>query len=144
MAGARALPGVESLAVHPEAPDRLYAGTPKGIWISENRGQEWRFPEGGLPHQAAGVSIPPWAPHLLFAATLEGAFVTTIDGGDWKRLPAHPSWWGPITSFAFLPDKPDLVFAVTHEGVVAARRLSGGDWIPVPELFERDGSRGER
>jgi len=129
--GPEMLTGVESLAVHPEESERLYAGTAKGVWVSGDGGRRWRFPEGGLAHRTAGVSIPPRRPDVLFVATLDGAFVGKTDGTGWEPLPPHPSWWGLITNFAFLANSPDLVLAVTHEGVVAARRLTGGEWVPA-------------
>ncbi len=142
--GPGALAGVESLAVHPEESERLYAGTAKGVWVSEDGGRRWRFPNGGLPHRTAGLSLPPWRPDLLFAATLEGALVGKTDGTEWEPLPPHPSWWGLLTGFAFLSERPDVLFVVTHEGVVAARKLPGGDWTPVAELPDPDGNRGEQ
>lgn len=140
MAGPEALTGVESLAIHPVESERLYAGTARGVWVSADGGRRWRLPPGGLPHRAAGVSVPPWRPDLLLAATLEGAFAGRADGTGWKPLPSHPSWWGVITGFAFLSRGPRLVFAVTHEGVVAARKLAGGEWVPAAELRIDDGS----
>lgn len=140
MAGPEALTGVESLAIHPEQSERLYAGTAKGVWVSEDGGRRWRLPAGGLPHRTAGMSVPPWRPDLLLAATLEGAFVGKADGTEWKPLPSHPSWWGLITGFAFLSQRPQMVFAVTHEGVVAAWRLTGGEWVLAAELPIRDWS----
>ncbi len=138
--GSGVLTGVESLAVHPEESERLYAGTAKGLWMSEDGGRRWRFPVGGLAHRTAGVSVPPWRPDLLFAATLEGAFLGKTGGTGWEPLPSHPSWWGLVTSFAFLPNRPGLVFVVTHEGVVAAWRLTGADWVPAAELPDSDWS----
>lgn len=136
--GSDVLSGVESLAVHPRESGRLYAGTAKGVWLSEDAGHQWRFPAGGLPHRTAGVSVTPRRPDLLFAATLEGAFVGKADGTDWKPLSPHPRWWGVITGFAFLSWRPEVVLAVTHEGVVTARRLAGGEWAPVAELLNSD------
>lgn len=144
VAGPEALTGVESLAIHPEESGRLYAGTAKGVWVSEDGGRRWRLPAGGLPHRIAGVSVPPWRPDLLLAATLEGAFAGKADGTEWKPLPSHPSWWGLVTSFAFLSHGSQIVFVVTHEGVVAAWRLAGGDWVPAAELPIRDGSLSRR
>jgi hypothetical protein len=128
------LTDVQSLAVHPETPERLYAGTGKGVWISEDGGRHWHFPDGGLPHRTAGVAVPPWGRDLLVAATLEGAFAGKPDAAAWQPLPPHPAWWGLITGFAFIPESPQLILVVTHEGVVAARRLDGGDWIPLADL----------
>lgn len=134
LTGSDTLTGVESLAVHPEESERLYAGTAKGVWMSEDGGRHWRFPDGDLSYPTAGVAVPQWRPTLLFAATLEGAFVGNVDGTAWTRLPPHPSWWGPVIGFAFLPDRPETVFVVAHEGVVAARRLAAGDWTPLASL----------
>lgn len=133
LAGAEALSGVESLAVHPELSGRLYAGTARGVWVSENGGTHWQFPRDGLAHATGGVSVPPWAPDRLFAAALAGAFVGSADGRGWTPLPSHPGWWGVITSFAFVADMPDVIFAVTHEGVVATLRLSEGNWRPLAD-----------
>jgi len=138
--GPEVLTGVESLAVHPGESDRLYAGTAKGVWVSEDGGQSWHRPNDGLPYRVAGVSIPPWRTDLLFAATLEGAFVGKADGTGWRQLPSHPSWWGLMISFAFLAHRPEVIFGVTHEGVVAARRITGGEWVPVAELPDLNGN----
>ncbi len=91
---AEVLSDVESLAVHSEKPDRLYAGTAKGVWLSEDGGKHWVLPERGLPHPTAGVALPPWRPDQLFATTLEGIFVGTDDGTGWEPLPSPPAWWG--------------------------------------------------
>jgi hypothetical protein len=140
VAGPDALTGVESLAVHPGESGRLYAGTAKGVWVSKDGGHRWSLPAGGLAHRTAGVSVPPWRPDLLLAATLEGAFAGTADGAEWKPLPSHPSWWGLVTGFTFLSHEREVVFAVTHEGVVAAWRLAGAEWVPAAELPIGDGS----
>lgn len=133
-ANAQALAGVESLAIHPDNSGRFYAGTARGVWLSNDGGKQWRFPEGGLPHRTAGVALPPWRSDLLLAATLEGAFTGRADGTGWKRLLAPPAWWGLPIGFDFLAAQPDVLFTVTHEGVVAALRLAGGEWTPVANL----------
>ena len=136
-----ALSEVESLVVHPRDPERLYAGTGRGVWVSEDGGRHWRFPDGGLPHRTAGVSVPSWAPDRVFAATVGGAFVGSTDGSPWEPLPQPPDWWGPITGFAFTDERPDLVFAVSHEGVVAASPVNDRDWTPLAEFSEHPHSR---
>lgn len=133
MTGASTLTGVEGLAVHPQESERLYAGTDKGIWVSNDGGKHWQFPEGGLSHRTAGVAVPPWRPDILFAATPEGAFTGKTDGTGWKPLPPHPSWWGPLITFAFLRNRPNRLFVVSHEGVVAVQDFPGGEWAPLAQ-----------
>ena len=131
VAGPETLPDVESLAVHPEDGARLYAGTAKGVWISDDRGRRWRFPLGGLASRTAGVAIPPARPDLLLAATLDGVFMGEADGTHWHPVTPAPSWWGPLVGFAFVPETPTRVLAVAHEGVIATRSLDGGAWVPL-------------
>lgn len=133
VAGSEALAEVESLGVHPLDGRRLYAGTGRGVWISEDEGEHWRLPEGGLPHRTAGLAVPSWESERLFAATLKGVFVGTTKGTAWEPLPPPPAWWGPVTGFAFLDDRPGIVLGVTHEGVVAVREVAGSDWVPLAE-----------
>lgn len=134
--GARRLPEVESVAVHPERPRRLYAGTAKGVWVSDNAGRTFRLPVGGLAHRTEAISVPPWAPDTVVAGTVEGAFMGKADGTGWTPLPPHPPWWGRMTAFAFLPEEPGIVFALSHQGVVAVLKLPAGEWIPLAQLPE--------
>lgn len=131
LAGAAALPDVESLAVHPENPRRLYAGTSKGVWVSEDGGHQWRFPRGGLASRTAGIAVPPSRSDLLLAAALDGVFAGGADATGWNPVVAAPSWWGPLVGFAFRADRPGLLLAVSHEGVVAQRAVAGGAWTPL-------------
>ncbi len=52
-----------------------------------------------------------------------------------EPLPSHPAWWGAITAFGSAPDRPALVFAVSHEGMVAVLSLTGGSWVPAAEFL---------
>jgi hypothetical protein len=134
LSGPAALSGVQNLAVHPLDPRRLYAGTATGVWVSEDGGRRWTLPSGALTDLTGSVAIPPWAPELLLAATVNGVFTGTPSATGWTALPTAPAWWGPLVGFAFLPDEPGVIFAVAHEGVVAARRLSDGAWIPLAQF----------
>ncbi len=125
------LTDVESLAVNPKDPRRLYAGTASGVWVSGDGGQRWQRPKGGLRSRAAGVAVSPRWPDRVLAATLDGVFAGRADGTGWRRLSPSPAWWGPIDGFAFLDSHPDVIFGVAHDGVVAARGLEVGPWVPV-------------
>jgi hypothetical protein len=130
-AGLDVLSDVESLAVNPADPLRLYAGTASGVWMSADGGRRWQLTSGGLRSRTAGVAVSPHWPHHVFAATLDGVFVGDANGTSWKPLPAAPAWWGPIDGFDFLDSHPDMIFGVAHDGVVAGRALDEGPWVPV-------------
>lgn len=138
LSGPAALSGVQSLAVHPTDSQRLYAGTETGVWVSDDGGRRWSQPSGALTSLTGSVVIPPWAPELLLAATTNGAFTGTPAVFRWTALPPAPAWWGPLVGFAVLPDEPGVIFAVAHEGVVAAHRLSDKTWIPLAQFTARE------
>ncbi len=132
LAGVDALTDVESLATNPDDPRRLYAGTASGVWVSEDGGRHWQRPKVGLQTRTAGVAVSPSWPDHVFAATLDGVFVGQADGTRWQSLPPSPAFWGPIDGFAFLEGRPDVIFGVAHDGVVAVRALKDGEWTPLP------------
>jgi hypothetical protein len=132
LAGLDALADVESLATSPGDPQRLYAGTASGVWVSEDGGRHWQQPKAGLHSRTAGVAVAPAGPDRIFAATLDGVLVGGADGTRWEPLPPSPAFWGPIDGFAFLEGRPDVLFGVAHDGVVAVRALRDGAWTPLP------------
>lgn len=132
LTGPDTLTDVESLAVHPaHPPTRLYAGTARGVWISEDGGRRWAVPQEGLRRRTAGVAVIPRRPDRVLAATFDGVFVGRVDATSWKPLEPSPSWWGPIVGFAFVETRPDAILAVAHEGPVVTRPLEGGPWTPL-------------
>jgi hypothetical protein len=131
LAGPAALDDVQGLAVHPDDGGRLYAATAKGVWTSTDGGRHWSQPRGALRLRAASVAVPPGRTELLLAATGEGVFVGDVEAADWRLMGGSPSWWGPLVGFAFLDTDPGALFAVSHEGVVARRRLADGAWEPL-------------
>jgi hypothetical protein len=133
------LADVESLATSPGDPPRLYAGTAGGVWVSKDGGRHWQQPKAGLHRRTGGVAVAPSWPDRLFAATLDGVFVGRADGTGWRPLPPSPAFWGPIAGFAFLEGRPGLMFGVAHDGVVAVRALTDGEWTPLA-LAESDTS----
>jgi hypothetical protein len=138
LAGGAALADVESLATNPEEAWRLYAGTASGVWVSTDHGRHWQRPKAGLHSRTNGVTVaPPW-PDRVFAASLDGVFVGRADGTGWQPLPPSPAFWGPIDGFAFLKGRPELMFGVAHDGVVAVRALKDGEWTPLA-LAEKRG-----
>ena len=68
--------GVNVVAIHPEEPDRLYAGTVDGLFLSEDTGATWA-PVAGVVGEVTEVVLLPAAGRLL-AGTESGLVVTPI------------------------------------------------------------------
>jgi hypothetical protein len=78
---------VFALAVNPASPAMLFAATDGGIFVSTNRGTNWRSSNTGLASKRVrALGIDPATPSTLYAGTMRG-FHKSIDGGtNWFIL----------------------------------------------------------
>ncbi|RPJ86695.1 MAG: hypothetical protein EHM18_04885 [Acidobacteria bacterium] len=127
---------VRSLAVHPAKPDRFFLGTADGqVYVSENRGGEWKRLSPGLSRRDLVVDnlvFQPDNPDVLYAATWElknsqGWLFRTRDGGQkWESLPLG-SYHSSIRAIAIAPSEPEVVAIGISEGVLLSTN-GGKDW----------------
>jgi photosystem II stability/assembly factor-like uncharacterized protein len=133
---------VRWLAYHPSVSDREFAGTePAGIFVSHDGGDQWRgCPEVArlraehrwfLPYSPEAGCVRGFAFHSdrVYAAVEVGGVLRSDDGGETWRLadgstgepvfeiPPAPLVHADVHSVASHPSSPDLVFAVTAEGL---------------------------
>lgn len=73
---------VHCLAIHPEIPGTLYAGTDGGVYKSLDGGDTWAATNNGLTnYQVLSVAILPGSPETVFAGAY-GELFKTINGGE--------------------------------------------------------------
>ena len=80
---------VLALAINPHDPDYLMAGTPSGVFRSENGGQNWVLSNNGLDPNAAVRSIvfDPIKPTRVWLSEIFSGVFLSIDGGrTWKQV----------------------------------------------------------
>ena len=83
---------VRFLTVDPQDPSTLYAGTPVGVFKSEDRGENWRN-AGLMGWIVGGLVIDPQNPTTVYALTqghtdgypATGVFKTTDGGATWNE-----------------------------------------------------------
>jgi len=83
---------VRCLAVHPREPHIVFAGTERGLYRSEDAGQNWRFIDSALnPYYLWSLAIDPAEPKFMFAGTgtpTPAMIFRSTDGGtSWARRP---------------------------------------------------------
>jgi len=85
-----------TLAMHPQQPDRLYAGGHDlGVLRGDDFGQTWQRANQGLPSpDVHALTIDPLKPQQLYAWVVEHGLYRSQDGGlAWHRVndgPANP------------------------------------------------------
>jgi photosystem II stability/assembly factor-like uncharacterized protein len=79
---------VRTVVIHPDNPDLIFAGTSKGLYISEDRAKIWR-PVVSVNGQCHGVNYLNFDlkdNNILYAACGNGLYCSRNMGKDWKRI----------------------------------------------------------
>lgn len=137
---------VRSLAVHPEDPDLLVAGTSAGhVYLSRDGGRSWA--SAGVPVPFNGwvvgtLRFDPHHPRRLWAGLWgvwgSGLLAVSDDlGATWRerrgsgadRLPPEP-----VYDLALVSDVPDLLYAGTLSGVWVSRD-AGQRWSHLTTAY---------
>jgi photosystem II stability/assembly factor-like uncharacterized protein len=136
---------IEKLAVDPQMPDTLYAGTQEdGLYKSTDAGASWHTVDtGGQSGFVSALAVEPEHPSTVYESecgpgcTAFGDLLKTVDGGtSWRRLTLPtPSAGRTIRALAIDPQHPDIMFAGTapwyrHPGLF--RSIDAGrHWQPA-------------
>lgn len=131
---------VRSLAVYPDQPQRVLAGTDAGLFRSETAGSTWDKLESPMDEtQIWSVTVDPTDPETIFAGTRPDAFRSRDGGKTWKALSLGVTMPCPIgiprtTNMIVDPRDPRTIWAgIEVDGVY--KSLDGGDtWNHLPEL----------
>jgi len=111
---------VRALAIDPNMPSTLYAGTTGGVFKSTNAGANWRA-SGGLTDTSV-TTIDPLVPSTLYASTDGGLFKSTDGGANWKTLNQSAS------TLAIDPLTPSTLYAATLDGGLVKSTDGGASW----------------
>lgn len=126
---------VRTIAIHPQDPQIVYAGTQVGPYRSIDGGDHWErlaFPDAG--EVVWSIIFHPRDPRLLYLGTAPAAVYRSDNGGEsWRRLPivspagmvrmAFPT---RVIRLAIDPSQPDEVYAgMEVSGLI--RSVDGGE-----------------
>ena len=116
----------DALGIDPAWPNRLYAGTPDGLWQSADAGATWT--------RAMVVAPPPeflsfaaiTMGDRLYAGASDGTIYARDAGGTWRRI--VPSLDGnSVFSLAGVPDAAPTLLAGTSNGIYRIT-FAAGRW----------------
>lgn len=106
---------VTAVAIAPNAPQRIYAGTDgRGVFVSDDGARTWNPATGELGGRAriAQLAVDPANPEIVFARVLFERIYKSMDGGDswrtvWTGMPVEEQ----IQTLAIAPNDPQQLYA---------------------------------
>jgi photosystem II stability/assembly factor-like uncharacterized protein len=122
------------LALNPQRPRTVYAGTSEGaeIFKSTDGGASWRTVATGLAANQAeyveAFAIDPLTPTTVYAGTDWGVFKSTDGGGRWRLF--DKGMGRGVSALAIDPQTPTIIYAASRSGSVASRvrtQVAAGD-----------------
>ena len=135
-AGLPETPSVCGIAIHPDNPEVVFAGTQDGPYRSLNRGDTWErmdYPRVAPP--VWSFMFRPGDPTVMYLGTAPGEIFRSVDGGEkWARLEAATmgsnevsmSFPTRVIAMCADPNFPDEIYAALEvAGVI--RSADGGD-----------------
>jgi photosystem II stability/assembly factor-like uncharacterized protein len=140
-AGLPEAPAVRALAVHPQNPEIVYAGTQAGPYRSADRGEHWEkveLPDHGLP--VWSVLFHPHDPDTILVGCENCEIYRSDDAGEhWTRLPVNVRFPDITTAPGANPAKrvlkmdaatgePDLIYAAIEVGGTLRSWDGGEHW----------------
>ncbi len=146
---------VECLAVHPDAPDRVFAGTfGGGLYRTADGGDSVeRVGVDGIDHDAVtAVATSPVDPDEVWVGTEPSRLYRSADGGDSfepvsgvATVPSAPEWSFPprpdthhVRWIEACPADPGRWYVGVEAGALVVTPDGGGTWIDRPPGSRRD------
>lgn len=124
-----------ALAVDPLNPKTVYAGTPNGVYRSDDAGESFSRTNSGETVANGFVLLRTSPPTLCVSGRESGVLCSTNGGASWRPqrsgLPSTRESY--ISKLAADPETPATAFAVSTEGMVYRSANAGMDWEQVNE-----------
>lgn len=115
---------VHAIAIAPDNPDIVLAGTEAGVYTTTNSGDLWSISSTGLDHAVTALAIDPVNPLVICAGTKQhGVYRSTDRGLNWALLPGLSSNAAKILSLVI--DANQDILAGTMDGIY---KYNGTTW----------------
>jgi photosystem II stability/assembly factor-like uncharacterized protein len=113
------LRNVGSLAIDPADPDTMYIGTWHLPWKTTDGGRTWQPIATGMidDSDVMTMTLDARDANFVYATACSGIYRSTDAAARWTRIRGIPSSSRRTRSFAQSPDRPDVLYAGTTEGV---------------------------
>ena len=125
---------VRALAIDPDNPNVLYAGTWNGkVHTSSDGGKSWQERSNGLPpYEVRALAVHTHDPRKLYVGLPTGVFTTTSSGEQW-----HPAaeFTGTLQCMVVDIEYPDTLYVGTTANGIYKSINGGATWFSLRTAF---------
>ncbi len=122
---------IMALAINPQSPSTLYAGTSGGVFESTDSGATWSAINNGLGNLGVNsLAINSQNPSTLYAGTDGGVYESTDGGANWTAINNGLTNLN-VQALAINPQTPSTLYAGTYQGGVFESTDGGATWATV-------------
>jgi len=121
--------GITAVAVDPQNPDIIYAGTSHLPWKTMDAGKTWESIHNGMIDDSDVFSlyVDGANPQDIFASACSGIYASTNRGDQWRKLIGIPNSSRRTHVIRKDPSNPNIIFAGTTTGLFKSAN-SGTSW----------------
>lgn len=142
-------PQVRALAIHPDNPAIIYAGTQAGPYRTDDRGEHWEALDAPKL-DVWSLAFHPNDPEVVFAGYEPCSIYRTENGGgNWKQMDTSRVHYPNVTTYmpplakrvigiCADPSEPSDVYASVEVGGLLASRDGGDSWDSITDGLYRD------
>ena len=147
--GLPANPQVRALAIHPNNPAVIFAGTQDGPYRSDDRGDHWQ-PLDAPKGDVWSLAFSPADPNVIYAGYEPCAIARSEDGGEtWRAMDTSAVRYPDVTTYmpplakrvigiCADPSEPADVYGAIEVGGLIASRDGGETWRSLTDGLYRD------
>lgn len=129
---------IHGLAIHPDRPERLFAGVEHGALIyTHDGGETWH--EALVGADLHRIAIDPLDPDHVLAGTGEGLFASRDAGAHWEAVAEFSGKY--VHGISFDPRDPRrlYVYTATEGNPLHRSEDGGGTWQPIADGLPANG-----
>jgi photosystem II stability/assembly factor-like uncharacterized protein len=142
-------PEVRQLVQDPDSPDRLFAATDAGAFLSPDRARSWDpLHVGPAGTGVRAIAIDPWSPAVLYAGTEgKGLFKSPDSGKTWMEINTSADLnlaGSDVYDIGIDLSKPDRIFAAVSPYGILGSTNGGRTWEALTPDMPGTGPRATR
>jgi len=128
----------DSLAIDPQDPETIYAGTFHLPWKTVDGGRDWAAIHEGMidDSDVLSLAVNPSNPEQVFASACSGIYRSDDAGAHWKRVQGIPDSSKRTLVIRFDPGRTNTLYAGTTDGLWKStdsgarwHRVSPDNWV---------------